>query len=631
MRLDCENRTSSIGVFYAIFRTVLIECCYNSLGENMKRIFRLAVCVILCTLTVTANLCAADASAESGFFSQVDMLHIESHIEEYAGCGSGATVQGACVDGDYAYFAFMNGSVCNIAKFDAHSWEYIEKEKIINMGHSNDMTYNSDKDYLVVANNAPYYDVITLVDPDTLAPIKDVKIDEDIYAIAYNASRDCYVVGLSGTYDFALLDSDFEVIEEFDGVNTGYTRQGCDCDDDYIYFVQSGGHNLLVVYDYEGNHITDIPMDDTDEVENIFHIGNTFYTSLYYYGNTLYRIGFNPTSRISYHVSYDPGEGEGEMKGTTVVYGESTKLRECGFTRDGYLFGGWRAQRTCDGKYIGRKNGSDEIEWLDKEDVYDYVLYEDEEAVATTVRYGNVKLTAQWIAEQYKITMNSGTGEVEPQTAAVKHDNDYVIPDNGYVKEGFVFDGYTASRSHDNRVYGYRKNSDKPEWLNESDAASLHHFRPDDKVKNLTPDGTVILTAQYRSAYTFGDSGSTLIEYFGSDEKVIIPDRGGELKTLAEGAIKDNESMRDLYIPAGVRAIHKQSIANCPKLNNIYFEGELPEEIDGDCYVGDEAVVLYQVKNGQPFCIGFLSDEASLPVIHYLSRSLNINLTEVFE
>ena len=306
----------------------------------MKRVFRFAVCVMLCVLTVTANLCAAGVAADSGFFSKVDMLHIRSHIEEDAGCGSGATVQGACADGEYAYFAFMNGSVCNIAKYDAHSWEYIGKEKIINMGHSNDMTYNSDKDYLVVANNAPYYDVITLIDPDTLSPIKDVKIDEDIYSISYNAKRKCYVVGLSGTYDFALLDSDFEVIKEFEGVKTGYTRQGGDCDDDYIYFVQSGGHNLLVVYDYEGNHITDIPMDDTDEVENIFHIGYTFYTSLYYRGNTLYRIGFDPTSSIAYHISYDPGTGEGEMKGTNVEYGESTKLRPCSFTKEGYLFAG---------------------------------------------------------------------------------------------------------------------------------------------------------------------------------------------------------------------------------------------------------------------------------------------------
>lgn len=589
----------------------------------MKRVFRFAVCVMLCVLTVTANLCAAGVAADSGFFSKVDMLHIRSHIEEDAGCGSGATVQGACADGEYAYFAFMNGSVCHIAKYDARSWEYIGKEKIINMGHSNDMTYNSDKDYLVVANNAPYYDVITLIDPDTLSPIKDVKIDEDIYSISYNAKRDCYVVGLSGTYDFALLDSDFEVIKEFEGVKTGYTRQGGDCDDDYIYFVQSGGHNLLVVYDYEGNHITDIPMDDTDEVENIFHIGYTFYTSLYYRGNTLYRIGFDPTSSIAYHISYDPGTGSGEMKGTNVEYGESTKLRPCSFTKEGYFFAGWRAQRSCDGKYIGYRNGDSDYDWLDADDVFNYRLYEDEESVATTVKYGSVNLTAQWIAEQYKIVTESGEGVGESKDYTVAHDEEFVIPDNGYTMESYIFDGYTATRTADNRVYGYRRNSDKAEWLYQPDAVSLYRFRPGEKVSSLTAEGEVTLTAQYKSAYTFGNSGSTLIEYAGMDEEVKIPDRGGELKTLAEGAIKDNENMRDLYIPAGVTALHKQSIANCPKLNKIYFEGDLPEKIDGDCYVGDGAVALYVTKNGQPFCIGFLSDETSISVINYLSSSLN--------
>ena len=592
----------------------------------MKRSFRFAVCFALCIAMITANLCAAGTSAASEFFSKVDMLHIESHLEDDAGLGSGATVQGACVDGDYAYFAFMNGSVCNIAKFDAHSWEYIEKEKIINMGHSNDMTYNPDKDYLVVANNAPYYDVITLVDPDTLKPIKDVEIDEDIYSIAYNAERKCYVVGLSGTYDFALLDSDFEVTEKFDGVNTGYTRQGCDCDDDYIYFVQSGKKNLLVVYDYSGDHIADIPMTDTDEVENIFHIGSAFYTSLYYRGNTLYRIGFNGASSISYKVSYDPGSGEGEMKSTTVEYGESTELSECTFTKEGYIFAGWRAQRTSDGKYIGYRNGSSEYEWLDEDEVFDYLLYDDEEPIATTVKYGNVKLTAQWIAKEYAFVTNSGSGVGKAQTYTVAHDHAFEIPDNGYSKEGYIFDGYTATRSYDDRVFGCRENSDKPEWLYASDAARLHRFMPGDKADSMTVEGEVYLTAAYKSAYTFADSGSTLLEYAGSDEKVVIPDEDGVLKTLAEGAIKDNENMTELYIPAGVNALHKQAITNCPKLRSIYFNGALPDEIDGDCYVGDEAAVLYEIRNGQPFCIGFLSGAQSIPLARYLSGSLEEHL-----
>lgn len=591
----------------------------------MKRIIRFAICMALVAALMTANWCVGGSSAASGFFSKVDMLHIESHIEGDAGLGSGTTVQGACVDGDYAYFAFMNGNVCNIAKYDAHTWEYIEKKQIINMGHSNDMTYNSDKDYLVVANNAPYYDVITLVDPDTLAPIKDVEIDEEIYSIAYNAKRKCYVVGLSGTYDFALLDSDFDVIKEFDGKDTGYTRQGCDCDDDYIFFVQSDGSNLLVVYDYSGDHITDIPMTDTDEVENIFHIGNTYYTSLYYHGNTLYRIGFNGSSSISYNVSYDPGSGSGEMKSTNVEYGETTKLSKCSFTKDGYFFSGWRAQRTSDGAYLGYQYGSDEYEWLDEDEVFEYRLYDDEEPVAETVKFGNVKLTATWISEKYKVITNCGEGEGDSKDYSVTYDHDFVIPDNGYAWEGYIFDGYTATRSLDDRVYGYREGSDHPEWLYDSELADVYRFHPGEKVKSLTTDGEVYLTAEYKSAYTFGDSGSTLLEYAGSDEKVVIPNRRGELKSLAEGAIKDNENLTELHIPAGVNVLQKQAISNCPNLHKIYFEGFLPKEIDGGCYEGDEAAILYEIIGDQPFCIGFLSGEQSLPMIRCLSESVEEN------
>ena len=292
----------------------------------MKRILRFAVCVMLCFSLISASFTFTSSGA-ADFYNDVEMLHIADHIEHEAGLNEYATVQGACSDGKYAYFAFMQGAVCNIARFNAHSWEYIEKKPIVNMGHCNDMTYNSDKGYLVVVNNVPYYDVVTLVDPDTLEPIKDVKLKEDIYSIAYNAKNKTYVVGISGTYNFALLDSNFKVKKKFKGVNTGYTRQGGDCDDDYIYFVQSGSNNILMAYDYSGKHIAKIPIDDRDEIENIFHIGSEFYTSLFYYGSTLYRIGFSGFSKIAYQVSYDANGGVGEMKATTVNYGKKPKLR----------------------------------------------------------------------------------------------------------------------------------------------------------------------------------------------------------------------------------------------------------------------------------------------------------------
>lgn len=595
----------------------------------MKRILRLSVCAVLSVAVLLTQLCALSVMAaepDADFFSKVDMLFIESHLESDVGLGKGTTVQGACADGEYAYFAFMNGSVCNIAKYDAHTWEYLEKKQIVNMGHSNDMTYNPDKDYLVVANNAPYYDVITLVDPDTLKPIKDVTIDEDIYSISYNPKRKVYVVGLSGTYDFALLDEDFTVKKKFEGVDTGRTRQGGDCDDDYIYFVQSGGNNLLVVYDYSGEHIASIPMDDSDEVENIFHIGNTFYTSLYYYGNTLYRVGFSDASRIAYPVSYDAGGGEGEMKPTTILYGESTKLSPCTFTKEGYTFGGWRAQRTSDGAFIGYRNGASDYEWLARDEVYNDVLYDDEESIATTVRFGGVKLTATWIAERYNITLAPGEGAGEALSYTVAQNTDFILQESGFSKEGYLFAGYAATRTYDDRVYGYRADSDRAEWLRPEDAAKQHIFKAGDHLSAMTPEGDVTLTAQFKSAYTFGEDGSTLVEYVGVDEKVMIPANDGELKTLAEGAIKDNENMTELYIPAGVDTMHKQSITNCKKLRNIYFEGTLPSEINGDCCSGQDTPILYEIRDGQTFCIGFLGGDADLPIVRYLSSSLDDNL-----
>lgn len=593
----------------------------------MKHIFRFAVCAVLCMTLLTANLCMP--SAASGFWSKAEMVHIESHLEGDVGLGAYSPVQGACTDGKYAYFVFVSGGVSTISKYDINTWEYVRKEQFINMGHSNDMTYNSDKGYIVVANNAPYYDVVTLIDPDTLAPIKDVQLKEDIYSIAYNAKRKCYVVGLSGGYDFALLDSDFKVTKKFTGVKTGYTRQGCDCDDDYIYFVQSGGNNVLVVYDYSGNLVTQIPLASSDEVENLFHVGSVYYTSLYYYGVKLYRLGFSDSTKITYTVSYDPNGGEGEMEPTKVHYGEDTPLRANAFTRDGYFFAGWQVERTADNMVAGYRNGASDFEWLSRDEVFDYRLYADEDTVSTTVRYGGVKLYASWIADEYDIEINSGDGEGESLSFTQPYSEDFTVPDGGYTMEGYIFDGYTATRECDGRTYGFRKDSDTAEWLYESDVDKPYVFQPDDTFRCMTPEGKVTLTAQYKFAYTFGEDGSTLVEYVGVDEKVNIPDNKGELKTLAQGAIKDNEIMTDLYIPAGVDSLEKEAVTNCPKLRGVYFEGSLPAQIDGESIVSDESPVIYETHNGEKFWVGFFAGEAGIPLLRFQSDGLKAFLESI--
>ena len=238
----------------------------------MKRILRFAAALVLISALLTADLTLA--SAAGGFMKKAEMLAVKNHIESDAGISQYIPVQGACTDGTHAYFAMTSdgGNTVTILKYNMSTWKLADKQSFSNVGHANDITYNPDKGWLVIVKNKPYYNRVAILNAKTLEVIRDVTLKEEIYSIAYNSKRKQYVVGLSGSYDFALLNESFKTVKKFKGENTGYTRQGCDCDDNYIYFPQSGGNNLLAVYDYSGNLAAKIPLTDNKEIENLFHV-----------------------------------------------------------------------------------------------------------------------------------------------------------------------------------------------------------------------------------------------------------------------------------------------------------------------------------------------------------------------
>ena len=256
----------------------------------------LSFAVILSLFTVAAPV----FSAAESFYDTAVELPIKDNIEEDASLSEYATAQGSCSDGKYAYVAIQNGST-TIVKYDLNTFQCVEKsDSISGLGHANDLTYNTKEKFIAVANNAPDYDVITLISPDDFSEIKSVKIKLDIYSIAYSEKLDSYFVGVSGGYDFARLDKDFNVVKEYKGVDTGYTRQGCDCDGEYIYFAQSGGGgNVIVIYTPDGAYVDTISIDNSDEIENIFHSGSSFYATFHYYGNFIYRLGLSDQKRIT--------------------------------------------------------------------------------------------------------------------------------------------------------------------------------------------------------------------------------------------------------------------------------------------------------------------------------------------
>ena len=53
------------------------------------------------------------------------------------------------------------------------------------------------------------------------------------------------------------------------------------------------------------------------------------------------------------------------------------------------------------------------------------------------------------------------------------------------------------------------------------------------------------------------------------------------------------------------------------------FEGSLPDEIDGDSILGDEAPVIYEEHNGERFWIGFFNGQAGVPLLRLHSDRLS--------
>lgn len=536
-----------------------------------------ALMVTLCIL-IPANIITADAKEE--FYQSATTLAIKNNIEKDAGFGKYATAQGSCTDGKYAYFAVNDGNT-TLLKYDVNTWELKKKSNNIDLGHANDMTYNSKENVIVVANNAPDYNIISFVDPDTLKVIKTKKIKFKIYSIAYNEKYDRYVVGISGTYDFAILDSSFKKLKRCTGYESGYLRQGADCDDNYLYFAQSGSSgNQLVIYNWSGKLVDTVAINKSLEIENIFHVENTVYITLHYAGNYVYRIGINDDTAIKYNVHFDSNGAKGDMDSITVSYGKEKALPECTFEKENYIFAGWIARRDSSNKYYGKKSPYSESEWLDKEDIYEYTLYDNKQKVSKTTSVGDVTLTAFWTAKEYRVYYDSNGGEGHMPLRTVKYYEIFTLDKNKMTKNGYVFAGWTAKREYDGKVYGYKKNQSTPKWLYPDDVYKEYVFTDCQEVSKLTYDLGVTFVAKWCLAFNFSNDGTVLQSYVGSDEEVVFPNDCDNVNEIASEAFAHNDTMVSVTIPQSVDTVKDKAFFDCNKLSTIYFEKSLPTNVD---------------------------------------------------
>jgi len=197
--------------------------------------------------------------------------------------------QGGCTDGKYYYQIYIEltgddelANICTLQKIDMETGEVIRTSDPLQTNHSNDITYNSKLDCLVVVHNKPCYNCVSYIDPNTLELIEVVPTDYYYYCMDYNAAKDKYVAGMAFTQNFRILDSDFNALTDVFKASSrtkSCTTQGVGSDDEFIYFVLHKP-NVVSVYDWEGKFVTLIKLDILGEPENISVIDGEFYITV---------------------------------------------------------------------------------------------------------------------------------------------------------------------------------------------------------------------------------------------------------------------------------------------------------------------------------------------------------------
>ena len=215
------------------------------------------------------------------------------------------SAQGVASDGTWFYSALTckksDGSQTGIivkSPMDSNQLSLKQYSEDLPLDHANDMCYNSKENVLVITNMKGK--TLTVIDPDTLQMIKQVDAEwlgGTPWAISYNASRDCYVIAAGGYLN--ILGSDFRSVApgiRMGGGPSGYTGQGMDCDDDYIYMPMSPGtdtkDNIIVVYSWTDGYYRTVHMGETAESETMLNVNGEYFIAFNSSGCCVNRLNY---------------------------------------------------------------------------------------------------------------------------------------------------------------------------------------------------------------------------------------------------------------------------------------------------------------------------------------------------
>jgi len=189
--------------------------------------------------------------------------------------------QCSATDGVYIYL-FMNNDIktdyiSSLYKYEIATGKIVATLDGFRTGHTNDVTYNSKTEELIVVHNSPAY-TLTVIDAKTLEVKRTLTIKSDIYALAYDEVNDCYYGADRATRGFIRMNAEFDKTADLtEGVITPYSRQAIDTDGEYIYMLQSAA-NCVLVYRVDGSFVgLSYLIPSANTAQSICHFGDSFY------------------------------------------------------------------------------------------------------------------------------------------------------------------------------------------------------------------------------------------------------------------------------------------------------------------------------------------------------------------
>lgn len=264
---------------------MLINHCKKSRATPRS----IAIVFAIFTLVIQNAIPLPTASAASSVPVNIDYT-LRGTIND---CG---IMQGGATDGQYLYYicATDNSSRLHIVKVTPEgtivnrSKNFTRKQ----LGHANDMTYNSNLGLLVVSTWDYGGNGVKFIDPATYEIKKSMSTSDGSSTsnLCYNNTTNQYVVGGK------VYDEDFKYtgkrlftpagVDDDANTTTGKVlNQGVECNSSYIYVMRvvwgENGYNVIVAYDWSGNSVGTYKISNlNDEGENMAIVNGAFYVGI---------------------------------------------------------------------------------------------------------------------------------------------------------------------------------------------------------------------------------------------------------------------------------------------------------------------------------------------------------------